>query len=196
MYRVLRCLKSKCLLFFSAQWVSCHLRMDVIILVTASIRNVEERSAAMEEGLQSMRGQGYFSILQSWRNETFPVFGLEKQVLLHIERCACPLFGVVTYGVHAVGYVSPQGPGQQLKVWVSRRARSKQTFGGMLDSTAAGGIASGESPLETLVHEWKEAASLPPDLVRQNMKAVGTVTHFYVRGLHSGGEIGLLQPES
>jgi 8-oxo-dGTP pyrophosphatase MutT (NUDIX family) len=65
----------------------------------------------------------------------------------------------------------------------------------MLDSTAAGGVASGETPLSTILHECNEEASLPSDLVRRNAKAAGAITHFYVRDRRSGGEVGLLQPE-
>lgn len=158
-------------------------------------QNVDDRSAAIKQSLLAMREKGSFSILQSWRDETFPIFGPRREVVLHIERCACPLFGVVTYGVHAVAYVPPLEPGQQLKIWIPRRARSKQTFGGMLDSSAAGGIASGDTPFETLVRECEEEASLPSELVRRHAKAAGTVTNFYIRDHRSGGEVGLLQPE-
>jgi 8-oxo-dGTP pyrophosphatase MutT (NUDIX family) len=54
-----------------------------------------------------------------------------------------------------------------VKFWVPRRARNKQTYGGMLDNTVAGGISTGEVPFECLVREASEEASLPEDLVRE-----------------------------
>jgi len=65
----------------------------------------------------------------------------------------------------------------------------------MLDNAVAGGIASGESPFESLVRECEEEASLPEALVRERVKACGTVTYFYIRGEKAGGETRLLQPE-
>lgn len=158
-------------------------------------QTVNERSAAIRQTLLAMRQENCFSILRGWRDETFPVFGPNKTVILHIERCACPLFGVVTYGVHAIAYVPPSTNVHCPKVWVSRRAYSKATFGGMLDSTVADGIASNETPLSTLIRECDEEASFSPEFVRSEAKAAGAVTHFYVRDQRSGGEVGLLQPE-
>ncbi|CAH0026187.1 unnamed protein product [Clonostachys rhizophaga] len=164
-------------------------------VVLESGQTVEERSAAIRTTILAMYEKGCFSILKGWRDETFPVFGANHEVVLHIERCACPLFGVVTYGVHVIAYVPAPADDGAMKIWISRRARSKQTFGGMLDSTAAGGVASGETPLSTVLHECGEEASLPSDLVRRDAKAIGAITHFYVRDRRSGGEVGLLQPE-
>lgn len=164
-------------------------------VVLESGQTIEERSAAIRKTILAMCEKECFSILKGWRDEIFPVFGPDHEIVLHIERCACPLFGVVTYGVHVIAYVPAPADDGAMKIWVSRRARSKQTFGGMLDSTAAGGVASGETPLSTILHECNEEASLPSDLVRRNAKAAGAITHFYVRDRRSGGEVGLLQPE-
>jgi 8-oxo-dGTP pyrophosphatase MutT (NUDIX family) len=65
----------------------------------------------------------------------------------------------------------------------------------MLDNAVAGGIASGESPFESLVRECSEEASLEEVLVRERARAAGTVTYWYVRDERAGGETGLLQPE-
>ncbi|VUC27038.1 unnamed protein product [Clonostachys rosea] len=172
-----------------------HVDQEEQTIVLESGQTVEERSAAIRKTILAMCEKECFSILRGWRDETFPVFGPDHEVVLHIERCACPLFGVVTYGVHIIAYTPAPADGDMMKIWVSRRARSKQTFGGMLDSTAAGGVASGETPWNTVLHECDEEASLPPDLVRRDAKSVGAITNFYVRDQRSGGEVGLLQPE-
>lgn len=165
------------------------------ILELQSRDDVSNRTRMVNKSLLELHQRGTFSVLKGWRNEIFPVYGPDGQVLLHVERCACPLLGVVTYGVHAVGYVLPEQPTMPLRIWVSRRARSKPTFAGMLDSTAAGGIASGETPLEAVVRKCEEEASLSPSLVRRNLQDLGVITNFYVREERSGGEPGLLQPE-
>ncbi|KAK2755922.1 hypothetical protein FQN54_005718 [Arachnomyces sp. PD_36] len=157
--------------------------------------NANERSAIMKQTLLALREKEAFEILKKWRHEVFPVYGLNKEVVLNIERCASPLFGIVTYGVHAVAYTPPLTEGDQVKIWVPRRSYAKETYGGMLDSTAAGGIASGQTPLESIVRECEEEAALSPEFVRKHARAAGMVTNFYVRDERAGGETKLLQPE-
>lgn len=143
-----------------------------------------------------MRETGHFEILKGWRNELYPVYDVTGELLFAIERSATPLFGVVTYGCHMTAYVKGKvGGNESLRIWVPRRARHKQTYGGMLDNTVAGGLAVGENPFECLVREAEEEASLPEALVRDRAKPVGTVSYFYMRGNDAGGETDLLQPE-
>jgi len=82
-----------------------------------------------------------------------------------------------------------------LKFWIPRRAESKQTYGGMLDNTVAGGMATGEEPLECVIREAQEEASLPEHVVRENVKAAGIITYMLLRDERAGGEVGLVQPE-
>ncbi|GIJ83283.1 hypothetical protein Asppvi_002102 [Aspergillus pseudoviridinutans] len=166
---------------------------QTVILTSGS--NREERSAVMKQTLLAMRDKGQFQLLKKWRDEDFPVYGERKEVLLTFERCASPLFGIVTYGVHAIAYRPPSVDGEQLKIWVPRRARNKQSYGGMLDSTVAGGVASDETPFEALVRECEEEAALPREFVHKHAIATGMVSDFYIRGKQAGGETGLLQPE-
>jgi 8-oxo-dGTP pyrophosphatase MutT (NUDIX family) len=153
-----------------------------------------ERSKAVETTLLAMRETGHFKVLNKWRDELYAVYGRNKELLFNVERSASPLLGVVTYGVHLTAYTRAKGTGE-IKIWTPRRARTKQTYGGMLDNAVAGGIASGESPFESLVRECGEEASLPEDLVRKNVRAAGTVTYYYIRDERAGGETGLMQPE-
>lgn len=165
---------------------------DDRILTLTGGSTIEERSTAVMNTLLAMRSTGHFKVLDKWRDELYPVYGKNKELLFNVERCASPLFGVVTYGAHLNAYTYKEG---QLKIWTPRRARTKQTYGGLLDNAVAGGIASGESPWESLVRECGEEASLSEELVRSKAKAAGTVTYYYVRGEKAGGETGLLQPE-
>ncbi|KZP04329.1 hypothetical protein FIBSPDRAFT_878612, partial [Athelia psychrophila] len=77
----------------------------------------------------------------------------------------------------------------QIKIWVPKRARTKQTWGGYLDNSVAGGIPSGMPPFEALVKESMEEASIAEDIVRSHAKAVGSVS-YYTRT-----PSGWLQPE-
>lgn len=153
----------------------------------------EERSRAIAATTLAMRQTGHFEILKGWRDELYPVYGPKGEMLFSVERAASALFGVVTYGVHMSAFTRAQDG--RLRLWVPRRAKSKQTYGGMLDNTVAGGIATGESPFESLVREAAEEASLDEGLVRENARAVGMVTYFHIRDKRAGGETRLLQPE-
>ncbi|KAG8759851.1 hypothetical protein FRC14_004812 [Serendipita sp. 396] len=123
-----------------------------------------------------------------WRYELYPIYSHpfildEKRIAFAMERAATPLFGVVTYGVHLTMYTA------DYRVWVPRRAKTKQTFGGLLDNTVAGGIPRGYSPFESIVKECMEEASLEEGVVRPNIKPVGAVSYFYQT------KKGWLQPE-
>lgn len=167
--------------------------------VTLGLQQDEKsRSEVVARHMEAMKLTGHFKVLDKWRNEVYPVYGPKpkKELLLSIERSASPLFGIVTYGVHLTAYQLEEVEGKtQYKIWVPRRARNKQTYGGMLDNTVAGGTATGEGFFESLVRECGEEASLPEDFVRKNVKQCGAVTYFYIRDERAGGETGLFQPE-
>ncbi len=140
-----------------------------------------------------MRETSHFQILKGWRNELYPVYGPDGDLLFNIERSASPLFGVVTYGVHMTAFVRSNDG--EMKIWTPRRSRNKQTYAGLLDNSVAGGIAAGEKAFDSLIREAEEEASLSAELVRERAKACGTVTYFYIRDERAGGETRLLQPE-
>ena len=161
--------------------------------------DASEHTAVIEQTTRAMQRSTQFKVLTRWRDELYPVYGAERELLFEIERAAAPLFGIVTYGVHMTGYIrlgeKVDDEGSEMKVWVPRRAKDKQTYAGMLDNTVAGGISSGETPFNSLVREAEEEASMPEALVRQNAKSCGTVSYFSIRDERAGGETGLLQPE-
>ena len=149
-----------------------------------------EESRLINAQLAKLRRADAFKVLQGWRNELYPLLGCPKDV--RIERAGAALFGIVTHGVHMTAYTTTS---TGMKIWVPRRAASKQTYGGMLDNSVAGGISAGETAFECLVREAAEEASLPEDLVRKHTKACGSVSYFHIRDGRAGGETGLMQPE-
>jgi len=149
------------------------------------------RTARLASFLQSVREAKIFRVLDGWRNELYPVYGPQRQLLFSMERSASALFGIVTYGVHVTAYTQTA---DGMKLWTPRRAPTKQTYPNMMDNTVAGGLSTGERPFECLVRESMEEASLPEDVVKK-AQACGTMTYFYVRDERAGGEVGLCQPE-
>lgn len=168
--------------------VSPKVRMDSD---STSDESHRRQSTVIAETLQLARQREVFAVLSGWRNELYPI-NASSQVPTSMERAGSSLFGIVTYGVHMTAYVKMKNG---IKIWVPRRAKTKQTFGGMLDNTVAGGISSGENPFESLVREAAEEASIPENLIRSRAKSSGMVSYIYVREQRAGGESGLLQPE-
>ncbi|KAL9049531.1 MAG: hypothetical protein Q9162_007177 [Coniocarpon cinnabarinum] len=169
-------------------------KLHTLTLVAGKDR--QSRSAVVAATAAAMRATGHFQVLSKWRDELYPVFAEDGTVLFDIERAASALFGIVTYGCHMTMYVKEQVNGEEVtRIWVPRRARHKETYGGMLDNTVAGGLSCGETPFSGLVREAEEEASLDPELIRTRAKAAGTVSYFHIRDARAGGERGLLQPE-
>lgn len=176
---------------WSDSWVIDH-QGRTVTLATPANATAEMRSCVVEETLQATRQLGTISLLKGWRGERFPVYGPDGETLLEMERCASALFGIVTYGVQLIAYVRKE---QRLRLWISKRSEEKQTYAGMLDTTAAGGLVAGKLPIEGIICEAQEEASIPEDVLRQKVKPMSTLNYFHIRGEKAGGEVGLFQPE-
>ncbi|KAG8527579.1 uncharacterized protein KY384_007732 [Bacidia gigantensis] len=165
-----------------------------IVTPKTSADNWASQNQIIRDTLLQARQLKIFKVLAGWRSELYPVHGkrTEGEEPIVMERAGTALFGINTYGVHLTVYTHTT---EGMRIWVPRRARSKQTYGGMLDNTVAGGLAAGEEPFECLVREADEEASLSEQLVRSNAKACGIVSYVHVRDERAGGETGLLQPE-
>lgn len=168
---------------------------DARTLTLADGDDEASRTAAMTRTTAAMRAVDHFKVLQGWRDELYPVYDRGGALLLSMERAASCLFGIVTYGCHMTAFVSAADAPHGMRLWVPRRARTKQTYPGLLDNTVAGGIVAGEGVLESMVREAAEEASLDADTMRHTARAAGTVTYFHIRDARAGGETRLLQPE-
>ncbi|GAA5885008.1 hypothetical protein JCM16303_006515 [Sporobolomyces ruberrimus] len=170
-----------------------------------------------------MSGQ-YMDQLAGWRDEVYniygpgPKFSTEENplpgsnVAFRLERAACSLFGVTTFGVHCTAYVDKDG--EELKIWVPRRSATKATQVSVLlerfslglpahdpyfstdtrwpscfDNTVAGGITAGDLPRQSILREFSEEASLPPQTVSPLLRQAGVITYVYRQ------RVGWLQPE-
>jgi hypothetical protein len=108
--------------------------------ISDSFETLDARSEAVATVLAELRAQAVFSCLKGWRNEEYPIFGRPGQgILLRIERSAAGVLGVRAAGCHLNAYLrDAEG---HLKMWISRRSFTKQTYPGMLDNTAGGEIS-------------------------------------------------------
>lgn len=155
----------------------------------------EERTRRAASLNNYWRKNGTFELLKGWRDELWPVYGRKGQLLFSLERCAMGLYGTTRYGVHMTAYVHDRSAPHGIKLWVPRRAADKSTWPNMLDNTAAGGLMTGEEPLECIIRESNEEASLPEDLVRSRVRGVGTATYIYITDEKQVGEGGFIYPE-
>ncbi|SPN99163.1 related to thiamin pyrophosphokinase [Cephalotrichum gorgonifer] len=129
-------------------------------------------SASLQRIVDACLSQKIFPQLNGQHSEHFRVLGANYPVTL--ERYVSPLFGTVSLGAHMTAYV---GSGRDMKIWVAKRSAKIFTYPGKLDTSVAGGVKAGDSPLECIVAESDEEASLDRDFVRQNVVATGMVSY-------------------
>ncbi|KAF9515842.1 hypothetical protein BS47DRAFT_1315755 [Hydnum rufescens UP504] len=156
--------------------------------------SADKRSSALETLCQGWRTTGLFSEIiggRLWRNERYPVYynpfrrhSAGDDIAFSLERTCCAIFGLVTYGCHMTMMLEGER-----KIWVPKRARTKQTWPGYLDNTVAGGIPSGIGSTDALLKECMEEASIPEEFVRSFVKPAGCVSYFFQTPK------GWLQPE-
>ncbi|KAM9911765.1 hypothetical protein OXX69_003205 [Metschnikowia pulcherrima] len=161
------------------------------IKISESLDTLEKRTWVLSEVALSWK---LFDQLLSdgWRDELYTVYFPSSQPYVRLERAFACLLGVVTYGVHIMGYVPAQStPDGVLKIWVPRRSMNKQTYPGKLDNTIAGGLAYPFSITENAVKECYEEAGLPQTFLKNNMRAVGAISYM----CQPHGSHGHVQPE-
>ncbi len=152
-------------------------------------------NAAFEKVIRAAyEGRVFRALLSRPLGEDFRVLGARYPVV-RLKRPAAGLFGVACRGAHMTVYTRG-ATGGELRIWVPRRSAHLRTWPGRLDTSVAGGVAAGESPLECVLHEADEEASLPAELVRRDARPCGAVTYLGESGAAgSGGEPGLLVPD-
>ncbi|MGG5811930.1 DUF4743 domain-containing protein [Falsiroseomonas sp. CW058] len=141
-----------------------HFDRDGVTLA-GRLRGEAACTAALERLATALAGRGHFVL----RGEAFDVREApDGPVLARLDRGALPAFGVISQGVHVNGFVRrPDG----LHLWCGTRSRRKPVAPGKLDHLVAGGIPAGLSPVQCLVKEAEEEASLPPEIAARAVPA-------------------------
>ncbi len=127
--------------------------------------------AALDVALRAMAAEG---LIPGWRGERYavaPRFG--APILLTVERAACPLLGIRSWGFHLNGYVRRR---DGLYLWIAERAHDKPSYPGLLDNTVAGGHPDGLTLAENVIKECAEEASIPATLARRAIP-VGAISY-------------------
>ena len=144
------------------------------LLTLHAPQDFQKRTKLMNDTLRSGHEKGEIAALRWWSDELFPVYASNGEHVLDMDGCGVDLFGVVNFAVHMLASVNTK---DGLKLWVPRRSKTKMSYPGMLDNTVGGSLSSGERPIDCIVRESAEEASLPEDYVRDNVKACGTLSY-------------------
>lgn len=165
-------------------------RKEVHLLRPEGAQDWQDQCSRMiERQVAVARETGALPGLGKPRDEEFPIVGARFPV--GIDRSAFSLFGVIGRGVHMTVYTRTDAG---IKFWVPQRNAKKAAYPDCLDNTVAGGMATGEEPLECLIREATEEAGMSEDSVRKEVRAAGTVTWINISDERSGGQPGLINP--
>lgn len=141
------------------------------VALAPNLNDPASRTSAMADVLAELRARG---LISGWRDEPYAVcedWGTPP--LFQMERAAVPLFGTLGYGVHMNGFVRD---GDQLKMWVGKRAMTKPTGPGKLDQLVAGGLPAGIGVMDNLIKECVEEAGISEDIARR-ARPVGAMSY-------------------
>jgi isopentenyldiphosphate isomerase len=133
-----------------------------------------ERCQRMEKTLRANPKEDDASAFGRWCDERFPVYDAEGEHVLDLDGAGVDAFGIVNYACHLIAYVMTK---DGMKYWVPRRAKTKRSFPDMLDNTVGGSLSSGEKPIDCIVRECAEEASLPVEYTRANITACGVLSY-------------------
>ncbi|KAJ3586547.1 hypothetical protein NHX12_012944 [Muraenolepis orangiensis] len=147
------------------------------ISLSLSLDSHAKRSEVFDGVLQTLRRNDTLTCLKGWRDERYDIMARYCDTpLMSMERSATCLFGVRRYGVHINGY--RRCDDGQLRMWLARRSATKETYPGLLDNLAAGGLAAGMSIGDTAVKECWEEACIPAAIAGM-ARPVSTVSYTY-----------------
>lgn len=141
-------------------WPDIFRRTSDSLILAADLENCESRSAALASVVYALARDG---AITGWRDELCAVTGASNTpALFYIERAAARFFGTTTYAAHLNGYIRN---GDDCRMWLARRGKTKQIEPGKFDNLVGGGIVAHASAWETLVKEGCEEAGIGPELM-------------------------------
>ncbi|WWD06135.1 hypothetical protein V865_004220 [Kwoniella europaea PYCC6329] len=158
-------------------------------------QGLKARTEVMSRVVGKWRDANKFpEAMKLWMNEPFPIYASNKSslwqqsqevqqeakkpfgnVAFEIERAATPILGCTALGVHMTAY---EGQGDEMKIWIPRRSANRIKSPLKYDSTVAGGIPSGHTPLEALLVECKEEAGWDEELIKKYVRHAGMISLF------------------
>ena len=147
-----------------------------LTLTRSAGSDASSRTEAVQSVMLDLRQQG---IITGWRDELYPMsHSFYETPLFLMERAAVSILGGLEYGVHVNGLVrSCDNDKHVIHMWIARRAKTKATYGGMLDHMVAGGQPAGMSLMDNVIKECLEEAGVPEEMTRSGIKPAGAISY-------------------
>lgn len=155
----------------------------LVTMVQAS--SFKERTEVMHNTLSRAVNDGVPTSPRKFYNEALRLVSGSGEHVLDMDRSGLDLFGVVSYSAHMIGFVKTAN---ETKYWVPKRSATKPTVPNKLDSTVAGVIRSGESPVDCMARKNAVEASVPEEYTRRNIASCGVAS--YHMSITSTGRAG------
>jgi 8-oxo-dGTP pyrophosphatase MutT (NUDIX family) len=125
------------------------------VAMLGEFESAEHRSVVIAEVVESLATE---TVINGWRDELVTVAEtFYSPPLFHVERAASRYFGFTMHAAHLNGLTIKGGV---THMWIAQRADNKSVDPGKLDNLAAGRIARGMSPFDTLIKESLEEAGI------------------------------------
>jgi len=141
------------------------------IALQPHLQDFDQVSAALAEVAQGLAREG---VIPPLIDEPYPVTpGAREHAIGVIDRAAAAFLGLRSFGQHLNGYVRD---GDDIRMWIARRAQDRLIFPGALDNMVAGGLPHGVSLAENLAKECEEEAGLPRPLA-ESARPVGVLSY-------------------
>jgi len=153
-----------------ARWPDVFQVEQAAVRLHPELTDFDRRNLAVAEVLEALVEQGTLPYLHG---EQYPVGPAWDSPELIVDRAAAPWLGIRAYGQHMNGFVRD---GEELSLWVGRRAADKRNFPSRLDHLAAGGLPHGITMADNLAKECWEEAGIPVGLALKAVP-VGAITY-------------------
>ncbi len=124
---------------------------------------LEARSKVLHEVLFDLQKKHQYFPL--WRGELWrSSIEFDAPAEFYVERGCVAYLGIKAWGIHVNGYVQKS---DGLYMWVAKRSSKKAAWPERLDQIVGGGQPAGLTPIENVIKEAAEEATIPKELAIQ-----------------------------
>ena len=135
---------------------------------------IQERTHLLNSTLRSNRESGKVESFGKWNVESFALYSPSSgEHILDILDAGVNLFGIPNYKVCMLASTQTLSG---KKFWVPRRS-NKMRYPNLLDNFVGGSLATGEKPIDCIVREASEEASIPEGYTREHIKPCGCLSY-------------------
>lgn len=152
-------------------WIINHSKR---LLTMNLAESFHDRTQIMRATLSQAVKEGAPTSPQKFYDESLRLVSATGEHVLDLDRSGLDPFSIVSLSAHKIGYIKS---GDETRYWVPKRSASKETVPNRLDSTVAGVIRSGETPLDCMVRKIALEASISKEYIKDHIRSCGTVSY-------------------